>query len=76
MWAWNESWPNIYMFAEFQRDLKNRTITLVSFNSQTTKNYNSKHPVDHMDEKKALYTYLNIKCIHDGESRKGIRCHQ
>jgi len=49
------------------------------FNTQTTKNYNSKHPADHMDEERFSYTYYSVRYVHYGEPRhrgKGVRCHQ
>lgn len=47
--------------AEFEwclKDLKAvHSHPLCIFNSQTAKNQNSKHPTDHMDEERHLYTY-------------------
>ena len=70
-------------FSEFEkclRDFKEKNShPLRVFNSQTAKNYNSKHPTDHVDEERFLYTYYSVRCVHYGEPRhrgKRIRCHQ
>ena len=70
-------------FSEFEkclRDFKEKNNhPLHVFNSQTAKNYNSKHPADHVDEERFLHTYYSIRCVHYGEPRhrgKRIRCHQ
>ena len=70
-------------FAEFEKCLKDfkeqNNHPLRVFNSQTAKNYNSKHPADHVDEERFLYTYYSVRCVHYGEPRhrgKGVRCHQ
>jgi len=70
-------------FVDFEKYLedfkKQNNHPLRVFNSQTARNYNSKHPADHVDEERFSYTYYSVRCIHYGEPRhcgKEVRCHQ
>lgn len=70
-------------FVDFEKYLedfkKQNNHPLRVFNSQTARNYNSKHPDDYVDEERFSYTYYSVRCVHYGEPRhrgKGVRCHQ